>query len=110
MPFNDRGEYVKDMNPVEVYRIHVIKSACMPGSGGFMWSSEYRNRLHNEAARFILEQEGISPTPENFTLARKRLAREVEDVLQCDRTNCFVKQEPLLPQKPAPGTYKRIGG
>lgn len=111
MPFNERGEWV-DMNPLDTYNQLVKKSMEQPGSGGYAWSSSYRNKLHNNATLFVMNIEGIPFTPENFARVRERIGREVEEFYNIDKENGFVNElalPPLQVQLAISSSYKRIG-
>lgn len=108
MPFNEQGEWVT-LNPYDEYRSKVIRSKEQPGAGGWLWNSELRKRLHDEATLYVMEQEGIADTAENFARIRARITREIEEDYDVSERNGFVKTEVNtdLPQQDS--CYKRSG-
>lgn len=78
MAFNERGEwYLPD--PIENYINQVLRAIQEPGSAVHLWTDTYRRQLHNEAAKFWLEHEGLPLTPENLDFARQKIEDNIKD-------------------------------
>lgn len=107
MAFNEKGQWV-ELDPYEEYRHKVTISKENPGAGSIIWTTEYRNRLHDEATYFIMRREGISFSPENFLKTRERLGREIEEAWDAGERGGFLKEK-IPPQISNSPFYKHVG-
>lgn len=80
MPFVE-GEWI-NLNPYEEYKSKVIRSLLEPGSGGLVWNSVYRQKLHDDAAVYLLQRDGLSVTRESIQRARTTVERLVAEEYQ----------------------------
>lgn len=107
MAFNERGEwYLPD--PIENYANAVLKSMQEPGSGSYLWTDEYRRQLHNEAAKFLLERDGLPLTSENLNFARHRVTEEIRIGYHpiIEQAHSTISLPAQISQTPL---YKRVG-
>lgn len=107
MPFNKEGEWV-NLDPLETYRDFVKKAEVNRGGGGAAWTAEARNRLHDEATRFVMERDGIPLTEEAFYNTREEIGRVLETNYDHAERSGFIKRG-LLPQDPGHKPYKHPG-
>lgn len=93
MPFNKEGDWI-NCNPIGIYLNLVRKSISAPGTGGPAWTSEYRKKLHDAAARFHLDTNNIPFSENNFLEARRYIESLLTDSHTSDEHNGF-NHEPL---------------
>lgn len=108
MPFNEEGKWVTP-NPIEAYLSLVKKSQEQPGLGGSFWTSDYRRKLHDEAARYHMELNGIPYSEEAFQEARRIIEEMSEEYHGHDKENNFVSRK-HFPKQPSLSPHHKHSG
>lgn len=106
MGWNKEGQW-HATNPLQTYKERVRMSEQHPGSGGALWTSEERHKIHNEATKYVMGLRGIPDTVENFDRVRAEIGREVEEDYNHNERNGFTRIN-LQPVTPSP-LYGKLG-
>jgi hypothetical protein len=105
-----RKDRLDQRTPFQIYRDARVNAVYSPDSHH---ASKVRDitfkELHNAAALFLLEQEGIDVTPESFKSMRSRVSAMVaEDLAHNEKNGNTPKLGPQLSNDPSK-FYKRVG-